>query len=127
MCVGGSVCGCVYVCRVWWVCVGVCRCVLRVFSVSADGQINAVGEIDSQMCVEYSAQMFRSVHRCSSQFAWVCLCVRVWVCVVCVCGCVCVSMCVGVFVVYVFADVRMNATAQMHVQMSAQISAQILR
>jgi hypothetical protein len=125
VCVGLCVCGCV--CSVCCVCVGVCRCVLRVLRVSADVQINADAQIHAQMSVQMSAHIFRSVHRCSSQFAWVCLCVRVWVCVVCVCGCVCVSMCVGVFVVYVFADVRMNATAQMHVQMSAQISAQILR
>ncbi len=60
---------------------------------------NVFRSIHAQMSVQMSAQIFRSVHRCSDQLAWMCLCVCgcgcvLWVCCVCVGLCVCVCVCV---------------------------------
>ena len=148
ICLGVSVCvwvfGCWCVCFVCLgvcvpvsVCLGVCCVCLHMFR-----------------WVEMPRSMLRwvlrSVHRSWNQCTDVqmnlsgCVCVCgcgcvLWVCVcvsVCVCGCVCVvyvvCVCVGVCrcvlcVLRVSGDVQINADAQIHAQMSVQISAHILR
>ena len=56
-----------------------------VLCVSAHVQMSGDAKIHAQMSAQISAQILKSVHRCSDEFVWVCLCVWVWVCVVGVC------------------------------------------
>ncbi len=87
--------GCV-ICVFW--CVLVCVCELKcVHWVSAYVKRSGEAIRHNQMSVQISAQILKSVHRCSDEFVWVCLCVWVWVCVVgvCVCECLCVGVGVG--------------------------------
>lgn len=97
------------ICRLWWVCVHVCKCAyvvyklyMRVCTECVYVCIYVCSRVSVCICLCPSVYVYVSVCLCICVSTSVWLCVCVYVCVplcmcVCVCGCQCVCMCVCVW------------------------------